>query len=118
VTLETQVGSSLEIRSMRGAMGLSRERLAPLLGVSAKTIERWEARGDLPLSDPLRMSRLTEIATVIELGTMVYTQLGLARFLRLPLAIFDGQNALQLIERGQAVQVLGALASDYEGIGY
>lgn len=104
-------------RDLRAAFRLSRERLARLIGVSAKTIERWEAKPTRPARDEVRvrMARLREIA---DLGSAVYTREGLADFLDAPLAEWGGLSALQLIERGEADRVLAALASDYEGAGY
>src|SRR5947209_9084454 len=87
-----------DIREMRDALGLSRERTGPLFGVSGRTIERWEARQSLPTNDPLRMARIAAVQEIIDLGTSIYTPTGFKQFLRLPLAVFDGQTALQLIE--------------------
>ena len=107
-----------DVREMREALGLSRERTGPLFGVSGRTIERWEARQALPTNDPLRMARIAAVQEIIDLGTSIYTPAGLQQFLRLPLAVFHGHTALQLLERGETEPVLGALASDYEGIGH
>jgi transcriptional regulator with XRE-family HTH domain len=107
----------LPLRDMRDAFRLSRERLARLLGVSAKTVERWEARPTRPARDEIRQ-RMAELREIAELGAAVYTREGLADFLDAPLGEHDGLTALQLIERGQANRVIAALAADYEGGGY
>jgi hypothetical protein len=88
-----------------------------MLDVSSKTVERWEARGVLP-PDTQARARLAGLRDVVELGRQVYTPDGLVDFLTTPLAEFDGQTALRLIELGQAERVLAALAADYEGLGY
>jgi hypothetical protein len=98
-------------------MGLSRERFGWLLGVSAKTIERWEERAALPTSSLVRQ-RLAQLKEVADIGRIVYTAEGLTQFLTLPFPRFGGRTALQLIELGQGELVIGALAADYEGLGY
>ncbi|HUH17234.1 MAG TPA: helix-turn-helix transcriptional regulator [Methylomirabilota bacterium] len=104
-------------RDLREAFRLSRERLARLIGVSAKTVERWEARPTQPARGETR-ARMAQLREIAELGEAVYTRDGLAAFLNAPLAEFDGLTALQLMERDEAPRVLAALASDYEGAGY
>lgn len=104
-------------RDLRTAFRLSRERLARLVGVSAKTVERWEARPTRPARDDTR-ARMAQLREIAELGAAVYTREGLADFLDAPLAEFDGLTALQLMERGESDKVLAALAADYEGAGY
>jgi hypothetical protein len=39
-------------------------------------------------------------------------------FLTTPMAVFDDQTAMQLIESGESAQVFSALAEDYEGMGW
>lgn len=109
--------SPFQPRDLRDAFRLSRERLARLIGVSTKTVERWEARPAQPARDETR-ARVAALREIAELGTAVYTADGLAAFLRAPLREFDGLSAIQLIERGDAERVLAALAADYEGAGY
>ncbi|MFL5762285.1 MAG: antitoxin Xre-like helix-turn-helix domain-containing protein [Thermomicrobiales bacterium] len=101
---------------LREQLHLSRERMARLMDVSAKTIERWEARKALPLNRSTR-ERLSRIQEITELGHAVYSPEGLERFLTTPLPVFDGATALQMIEIGHADRVLSALAADYEGLG-
>ena len=109
--------AAVDVRHVREQLGLSRERLARLLDVSAKTIERWEERDTLPSSFLVRQ-RLTQLQEIADLGRLVYSAEAFALFLTSPLAEFDGQTALQLIALGQTERVLAALASDYEGLGY
>jgi transcriptional regulator with XRE-family HTH domain len=104
-------------RDLREAFHLSRERLARLIGVSAKTVERWEAKPTQPARDEIR-ARMAQLREIAELGAAVYTRERLADFMVAPLAEFEGLTPLQLIERGQAERVLAALAADYEGGGY
>lgn len=104
-------------RDLRDAFRLSRERLARLVGVSAKTIERWEARPTQPARDETR-ARVAQLREIAELGGAVYTAERLGDFMSAPLTEFGGLTPLQLIERGEADRVLAALAADYEGAGY
>ena len=104
-------------RQIRADLRLSRERMGRLLDVSAKTIERWEARGTPPTNAHL-CSRLAKLREIAELGLIVYTPEGFSKFLTLPHPAFEGRTALQLIEQGQADRVLADLAGEYEGLGY
>ncbi|MBI3978151.1 MAG: DUF2384 domain-containing protein [Chloroflexi bacterium] len=104
-------------RRMREDLRLSRERMARLLDVSAKTVQRWEEQDGLPVRLPLR-SRLAQLQEIVRLGLVVYTPEGFAQFLSTPTPEFGGSTALQLIEIGQAERVLAALAADHEGLGY
>ncbi len=102
---------------VRRTLGLSRERMARLFDVSAKTVERWESRASPPPS-PHGRRRLAELQEIAELGHVVYTPDGFTLFLTTPFPIFDGHTALQMIEAGQAERVMAALAEDYEGTGF
>ncbi len=107
----------LDAQRIRSQLRVSRERMARLMDVSAKTIQRWEEGAALPASAELR-ERLARLHVIADLGTTVYTPEGFAQFLITPLQTFGGRTALQLIEQGQADAVLAALAADYEGLGY
>jgi uncharacterized protein (DUF2384 family) len=104
---------------IRHDLGLSRERMARLVDVSAKTVERWEGQHGLSPGTSARVrTRFGEIQTVRDLGLSVYTREGFQAFLKTPLPIFGGRSALQMIEQGMTAEVVAALASDYEGLGY
>ena len=107
---------SLAPRAVREDLGLSRERMARLLDVSTRTVERWEERGELPARDAVR-ARLAELREVADLGRVVYGGDPFRAFLTVPLPAFEGRSALQVMEAGQADRVLGVLASLYEGQG-
>ncbi len=109
---------ALDVRALRNCLGLSRERMGRLFGVTGKTIERWEARPGLPTGNSGHISRLIAVQEIAALGTAIYTREGFIDFLRLPMPVFGGLPALQLLERGETETVLAALGSDYEGIGY
>jgi transcriptional regulator with XRE-family HTH domain len=112
-----QHARGLSPRRVRAQFGLSRERMARLLDVSAKTIERWEERDALPANSGAR-ARLAKLQEIAELGLIVYTPEGFTEFLITPLGEFGGRTALQLIAQGAPDDVLAALAGDYEGLGF
>jgi transcriptional regulator with XRE-family HTH domain len=102
-------------RALREALGVSCEQMARLLGVSAKSAERWEAGGKLPTGPAVRQ-RLAQLQEIAELGRMVYTPKGLVLFLQSRFPEFNGCTGLELIEGGEGERVIGALASDFEGV--
>jgi DNA-binding XRE family transcriptional regulator len=109
--------AALQPRELRRDLDLSRERMARLVDVSSKTVERWEEREALPASSRVRV-QLAHIQEMRDLGHTVYTHEGFRQFLKTPLPTFKGRTALQMVEQGEIEQVIAALASDYEGIGY
>lgn len=111
------LGHLPNLRHVREDLKLSRERMARLLGVSSKTVQRWEERNLSP-GTPVLASRLAKIQEIARLGQAVYTSEGFRRLLRTPLAQLEGRTPLQLIEIGESDRVLSVLAADYEGLGY
>lgn len=109
--------NNLDTGAIRANMNLSRERMARVMRVSYKTIERWEEARTMPRDDAKR-TQLAHLAQIVELGQTVYTPEGFRAFLTTPLPVFGQRTALQLLEDGQTNAVLGALATDYEGSGY
>ncbi|MGH2616401.1 MAG: antitoxin Xre/MbcA/ParS toxin-binding domain-containing protein [Thermomicrobiales bacterium] len=114
-----RVEYTLRPDELRRDLSLSRERMARLVDVSAKTIERWEHQHALPVRTSSRIrAQLAQIQEVRDLGLCVYTPEGFRQFLRTPLPTFAGRTPLQMIEQGKVDDVISALASDYEGLGY
>lgn len=91
--------------------------MARLLDVSTRTIERWEDRTELPAGSVSR-SHLAKLQEIVDLGLIVYGSDIFRKYVSLPMPVFGGRTALQLIERGEADRVYGALAADYEGQGF
>jgi DNA-binding XRE family transcriptional regulator len=112
-----RAASPPRVAEVRRSLGLSRERMAHLFEVSAKTIERWEARGTPPES-PHARRRLSQLQEIAQLGHIVYTPAGFHYFLTAPMPVFGGRTALQMIELGEGDAVFAALAADYEGSGF
>jgi DNA-binding XRE family transcriptional regulator len=108
---------ALQPDELRRDLNLSRERMARLVDVSAKTIERWEDQQTLPSSSRVRI-QLAQIHQVRDLGLRVYTLEGFRTFLRTPLPVFEDRTPLQVIEQGGIDEVIAALEADYEGLGF
>ena len=105
---------TVSARRVRTALAISRERMARLLQVTAKTVARLEEHDRLP-ANPAVATRLAQIQEIVDLGLSVFTPDSFARFMSTPFPRFRSLTALQLIERGETEQVFGALASLYEG---
>ena len=102
---------------VRGALGVSRERMARLLDVSTG---RWSAGSEQPIGPRVwwrcnawprwNRSRTWDIRCI--------RARGFEEFLSTPLPVFEGRTALQTLSLGRADLVLAALAADYEGLGF
>jgi len=102
--------------SLRESLGISAEALARLLQVSSKTVNRWEEQAHNP-RNPIQISRLYKIKEIVDLGRRIYSPGGLREFLASPQPVFDGRTAFQLMTIGEYDVVIGALATDLEGLG-
>ena len=109
--------SKLDTAAIRAQLSLSQEKLSNLLKVSSKTINRAEKQ-QIPLKDIDVRNRLAKLQEIATLGLMVYTNDGLKEFLTTPLPIFDKHTAMDLMSIGEYDRVIGALAADFEGLGY
>ena len=102
--------------SLREALGISAEALARLLQVSSKTVNRWEEQAHNP-RNPIQISRLYKIKEIVDLGRRIYSPDGLREFLSTPQPVFAGRTAFQIMTIGEYDTVIGALATDLEGLG-
>jgi DNA-binding XRE family transcriptional regulator len=109
--------TKLEPAVIRQQLSLSQEKLSSLLKVSTKTVNRAEKQ-HLPLKGADARARLAKLQEIVTLGLMVYTADGLKEFLTTPLPVFDRYTALDLMTIGEFDRVIGALAADFEGLGY
>jgi transcriptional regulator with XRE-family HTH domain len=107
----------LSTRQVRERLGVSQERLAHVLSVTSRTVERWEKIDELP-STPDRIRRLKTLAAIAELGEIVFGKEAFRRFLKLPQPVFGARTPWETIERGDAEHVYGVLAAEYEGLGF
>jgi DNA-binding XRE family transcriptional regulator len=110
----TVAGVRPSVRVIRDTIGISRERMARLLDVSTKTIERAEAQCTWPTSRTAT-ERLAKLSQIVDLGLQVYTPKGFQSFMRDPMPVWEGRTALQMIEAGDINSVYGEIVSDYEG---
>ena len=101
-------------RDLRRELALSRERMARLLSVSSKTVERWEAQAHPPRSERA-VARLATLGEVVRVARLVYGPDGVRAFLTTPTREFGGRSPLQLLEQDEGDRVLATLAADYEG---
>ena len=109
--------SKLDPATIRAQLSLSQEKLSSLLKVSTKTVNRAEKQ-HLPLKDIDVRARLAKLQEIATLGLMVYHNDGLKEFLTTPLPVFNGYTAIDLMSIGEYDRVIGALAADFEGLGY
>ena len=107
----------LDPAAIRAQLSLSQEKLSSLLKVSTKTVNRAEKQ-HLPLKDTDVRARLAKLQEIASLGLMVYSSDGLREFLTTPLPVFNGYTAIDLMSIGEYERVIGALAADFEGLGY
>ena len=104
----------ISIAEVRKDLGISREKMARLLDVSSRSIQRWEEHNQLP-SNRWVMRVLNDIALIVELGNLVFEPEGFRMVMNTPQPGFGNRSGLAAIEAGQPNIVLGELAGLYEG---
>lgn len=102
--------------TLRHQLQLSKELMAQLLHVSPQILQRWENSREAPNREADAL--LTKLQHVAELANKVYILEGVEAFLFTPLPEFKEQTAYNLMAQGEFEPVLGALAADYQGMGY
>jgi uncharacterized protein (DUF2384 family) len=107
---------SLQLKHVFEIFPMSREKLAQLIGVSPRTLNRWSKSGAGPERRE-HITRLAKLHEILELGIKVYTAQGLRDFFKTPLPEFGHQTAFDILSIGRFDDVLGALAADHEGLG-
>ena len=106
---------SLRLNDVVAKFPLSREKLAQLLHVSPRTINRWIKSGTGPEKRE-HIVRLSRIHAILELGGKVYTEKGLKDFFMTTIPEFEHQTAFDMLSIGKFDVVLSALAADFEGL--
>lgn len=104
----------LSIAAIRKDLGISRERMARLLDVSSRSIQRWEENDQLP-GNRWVLRVLNDIGLIVELGYLVFTPEGFRQVMTTPQPAFNNRSGLEAIEAGQPSVVLSELAGLYEG---
>ncbi len=113
MVLSSEILNPLTIRQQ---LHLSQERMSHLLGISAKTLWRWENTDASPSNQTKpHLAKLKQIAFLAE---KVYTPEGITEFISTPLEEFGGHTAYEIMSLGEYDRVIAALAADYEGLGY
>ena len=102
---------------VRGELAVSQEQLGRLLRVSSRSVARWEKERKAPVRQET-LERLAQLEKIAAIGRKVYTAKGLNEFLSTPFSIFGGRSGYEMILLGEYEAVLGALAADYEGMGF
>jgi len=104
----------ISIAAIRKDLGISRERMARLLDVSSRSIQRWEENDQLP-GNRWVLRVLNDIGLIVELGSLVFTPEGFRLVMTTPQPAFNNRSGLEAIEAGQPNIVLSELATLYEG---
>lgn len=105
------------IEGLRDDLGLSRDELARLLGVSPTSIRKIERSDSYPVGVETR-AILKRLEAIRDVALDVYTPEGVRLFLRSPLPRYDDRTPLELIEDGRIAEVYGEVCADYEGLGF
>ncbi len=77
-----QVRGGPALQRVRARLVLSQEALAQVLGVSARTIVRWEGRAAAP--SRLAHDRLERLAEVLRLAEQIFPERAIASWFRTP----------------------------------
>ncbi len=104
----------IRIAQLRKDLGISRERLARVLDVSAKTIQRWEEHDQLPANKWI-LHVVIELQNIADLGLLSFEPEGVAIIMQRPQPVWDNKSGLQLVEEGRGDEVFGEFAGAYEG---
>ncbi len=104
--------SRTNLRSLRSALGFSRESVARVLDVSTRTVERWE--GGANTENARALLRLDELAEIVRLGQEIYGD-DLARFMATPRQSLGNRTPAAVMVRGDLDDVLDVLSQAYEG---
>jgi predicted transcriptional regulator len=114
---ESRTIPTIDLMKIRTDMGLSREKMARIVDVSSKTIERWEKGETQPTSR--RIQRLyAQLEEMTQLGLIVYTAEGFKWLMTQRVPVFDDRSPLQMLELGDVESVTSLLAAEYEGLGF
>ena len=105
----------LNLKTLRRNLNLSQEGLSRLLGISTRTLARWEVnQTKLSSSALIQLKKLEEIEELLQ---KIYTPEGIKEFLASPIGE-NGDTPADAIRKGRHDLVLDLLAADYEGMGY
>jgi putative toxin-antitoxin system antitoxin component (TIGR02293 family) len=95
------------IRRLRDALGLSQEVLAGVLGVSVRTVVRWEREGDEP--PPLERERLEWMAELVDVARTIMENEDVGPWFKTPKAALDGRRPVDLLGSLRGLQQIQRL---------
>ncbi len=93
---------SSTIQSIRSTLLLSQEALARALGLSVRTVVRWEKEGAEP--PPLERERLFLIREVIEIAKDIMEPKDVASWFSKPKEALSGRSPLELLSTFRGIQ--------------
>jgi transcriptional regulator with XRE-family HTH domain len=103
----------LGLRLVRARLGLSQERFARVLDVSARSIARWEASDSAPV-DPVTARRLVTVTEIVALAEEIYGA-DLGSFLSTPRRSLVMRTPRQAMIDGDLELVREVLVDGLEG---
>ena len=109
--------ATVDFMKIRTDLGLSREKMARIVDVSSKTIERWEKGETHPTTRRIQ-GLYAELHEMTELGLLVYEPDGLKWLMVQQIPALNGKTPIDMLELGDVEAVIGLLAADYEGLGF
>ena len=104
---------ALEIRSLRGRLGLSQELFSRVLDVSARSVERWEAK-DATRVDAETSRRLAVTVEILSLAGEVYGD-DVEAFMATPRRSLAMRTPREAMVRGDLEAVRQLLVNSLEG---
>jgi transcriptional regulator with XRE-family HTH domain len=102
-----------EIRALRSHLGLSQESFSRAVDVSARSIERWEAKG-ARTDDAATLRRVSLLAEISQLATEVYGP-DVEVFMRTPRRSLEMRTPKEALVRGDLEAVREVLITALEG---
>jgi transcriptional regulator with XRE-family HTH domain len=102
-----------EIRSLRSHLGLSQESFSRAVEVSARSVERWEAKG-ARIEDGAILRRVALLAEIAQLAGEVYGE-GIDTFMRTPRRSLAMRSPKEALVRGDLEAVREILIRSLEG---
>ena len=90
------------IESLRSSLRLSQEDLARILGVSVRTVVRWEKEGDQP--PPLERERLELIHDVVEIAKDILDAKDIPAWFSNPKESLSGLRPLDILSTFRGIQ--------------
>ncbi|MBI4736971.1 MAG: DUF2384 domain-containing protein [candidate division NC10 bacterium] len=100
------------LHRVRARIGISQETLAQILGVSVRTVGRWEAKSSFP--SRLAQDRMDRLTEVLQLAEQIFAESAIASWFQTPNPTLRGRTPLgALTSRGgldEVYHLLGRMA--------